>query len=144
MKLCHQNKKTAPLPENLMLVDYYCSSKSTVGGGGHYELVLSSREKTETLRLDRYIKEDEDTPETKTSFFVPPVALDECMEIIQRHNLASWNDMENPQSTDGAKIVCKFWDGKKHIRVSNENMPENGEEIMQSIRNVMEKYLNIL
>lgn len=136
-------KKFDSLPDNLMLVDFYYSPCATIGDGGHYELVLSSCEKNEFLRLDRYIKDDEDSPEGKTSFLVPCVAFDECMEIIQKHKLSTWNNIKTAQSTDGAKIVCKFWDGKTHIRVSNENMPENGAEIMTSIRKVMEDYLKV-
>lgn len=141
LKIKKNNVPKTDLSASLMLVDYYQSSKSTLFGDGHYELVLSSAENSSKAILDKYIKEDEDSNEIKTSYTVPYRAVEECMAIINREELHKWNTIDNAINLEGEIIVCKFWDGNRHIRVSTDNMPENGLEVFYEIRNTISKYL---
>ena len=114
---------------DVMLIDCYWETAATVGGDGHHELVVTTTEDPKQVRLDEYIKE-EGGEETCTTFYIPYQVADECLWIIEAYDLAEWNDMEDAVSLDGAKKVCKFWDGETHIRVSTEHMPEDGEKTL--------------
>jgi len=121
----------------VMMVNLYISSTATVNGDCYTEYVLSTCENKDFAVLDKYIKEQGE--ETKASRKVPYKAITDCMEIINKYDLAGWNDLEDPICLDGARTVCKFWNGEKHIRVSTDSMPQNGLEILNEIRNVIEE-----
>ena len=114
---------------DVMLIDCYRETAATVGGDGYHEFVVTTTEDPEQVRLDEYIKE-EGGEETCTTFYIPYQVADECLWITEAYGLAEWNDMEDAVSLDGAKKVCKFWDGETHIRISTEHMPEGGEETL--------------
>lgn len=127
---------------SIMMIDFYSASVATVEDKSHYELVLSTSENQNIAYLDEYIKNSDDEEEIKKRFSVPDVAIERCMEYIRKNRMAEWINLENPTATEGQKVVCKFWDGQKYIRVSNDEMPENGIEILFGVRNIMQKYLN--
>ncbi len=124
-----------------MLVNYYCAPAATEDGGGYYELVLSSCDKPEMAVLERYIKDGEGLKETKTCFLVPYDAVTRCMRIINDNKLSVWNEAEG-FCTEGFKQVCKFWDGEGYVRVSSDNMPINGDSVLNEICAVIEGYLS--
>lgn len=124
---------------DVMLIDCYWETAATVGGDGHHEFVVTTTDDPEQVRLDEYIKE-EGGEETCTTFYIPYQVADECLWITEAYGLAEWNDMEDAVSLDGAKKVCKFWDGETHIRVSTEHMPEDGEEKLDTLFELLESY----
>ncbi len=138
--LAASESQCPPSQKGTLLIDYYYAAAATVDGGGHLELTVCSQGDSQTVALDKYIKDCEDSPEIKTSFSVPMGVYEECLEIIKKHKLETWNLLKNPSCSDGEKVVCRFWNGKEHIRVSNDCMPTDGTEIMNSIRDVLQSY----
>ncbi len=63
--------KTNVYPQNTMLINYF---RTTVGGSGYYELVLSTTDKPYEIRLDEYQK-TEDSDEFCTSYIIPFEAI---------------------------------------------------------------------
>ncbi len=129
-----------PYPYNTMVVDYYYSTNATVDGNGHYEIVLTTLDNSYEAQLDVY-KKSEDSNETCTSYIVPYDAVYECYDVINENELDSWSKLESHTSTDGALTVCKFYKDGEHIRVSTDKMPENGEEILNMVRDTLSKYI---
>lgn len=43
-------------------------------------------------------------------------------------------------SIGSAKKVCKFWDGEGYIRVSTDHMPEDGEETLDTLFELVKSY----
>lgn len=140
---CTGDKKTDKgknVPAGTMLVDYYHSVKDAAGNGGYREMVLYATEDTNVLKLAIYEKADAQADEICTEYSVPYKAAEECYDIIEKHRLHSWNEMEDAVSLDGVLTVCRYYDSGSYIRVSTEQMPENGQQIMDSIGNAMQKY----
>ena len=124
------------VPADTMLVDYYCKAE----GGGHYELVLYAAEDAAKAKLCVYSKEDETAAEECTEYIVPYKAAERCFELIKDNDLDSWNSMTDYTAIDGALTVCRYYDSGEYIRVSTEQMPHNGREILDSIGAVMAEY----
>jgi len=125
--------------EEMLLFDYY--SSAAADDGGHYEITLTSGNKDGYLYLDEYIKASAEDDETSTRYTVSYDAYKECMLIAEKYSMQEWNDDPEMISTDGSKLVCKFYDGSEYIRVSNEAMPENGEAIFEEIKNTLIAYI---
>ena len=49
--------------------------------------------------------------------------------------------MENGISIDGARKVCEYWDGEGYIRVSTDHMPEDGEETLDTLYELVISYV---
>lgn len=127
------------LPAGAMLIDYYRTEKANEAGG-YFELVLYTTENSDMLKLSVYSKYDDDTDENHTDYRVPYEAAENCYKLIEKHHLNRWNKMENTVSEDGVFIVCKYCSNGEYVRVSTEEMPKNGTEILDSIAEVMSSY----
>lgn len=136
--VCSMVRGLAP---DLTLVDFYTTSVATVGGDGHYELVLSSTEDRKQARLDRYMQEDEESEEEKTSYLVPFRAAEESMAYIRRYHLFAWNELPDGLSLDGDYTAVRFWDGSRHIRVSTDCMPANGQAVLRELGDMLKNYV---
>ena len=124
---------------DVMLLDYYRATVATVGGSGYHELVITTTDDPEEVRLDEYIKE-EGEEETCRSCYIPFSVAQEFLYFVDDYGLAEWNDMENGISIDGARKACEFWDGEGHIRVSTDHMPEDGEETLDTLFELVKSY----
>ena len=60
--------------------------------------------------------------------------LPDCLEIAEEYGMRDWNGNDDSEALDGVRIVCKFRDGEETIRVSSEQMPENGEQALEAMR----------
>jgi len=127
------------LPAGTMLIDYYRTEKAA-DESGYFELVLYTAENSDVLKLSVYSKDDKNTDENHTDYLVPYEAAENCYKLIEKHHLNRWNKMENTFSEDGVFIVCKYCSDGEYVRVSNEQMPENGAEVLDSIANIMSSY----
>ena len=124
---------------DVLLLDCYRATVATDGGDGYHELVITTTDDPEQVRLDEHIKE-EGEEETCRSCCIPFSAAQEFLSFVDDHGLAEWNDIENGISIDGAKKVCKFRDGTGYIRVSTDRMPENGEETLDALFELVKSY----
>ncbi|MBQ6849478.1 MAG: hypothetical protein IJN77_00375 [Oscillospiraceae bacterium] len=141
---CHAPDTPEPadnLPAGTMVMDYYC--KATADAGGYSEMVLSTTDDSNTLQLSVYTKTDETASEQCTEYFVPYKTALECYTLIESESLKQWSHISDTVSTDGTLIVFKFYDNGSYIRVSSDNMPENGEIVLNRISNTMMKYITI-
>lgn len=127
------------LPAGTMLIDCYRTEK-TADDSGYFELVLYTTENSDMIRLSVYSKDNKDTDENHTDYLVPYEAAESCYKIIEKHHLNRWNDMKNTVSADGILTVCKYYSNGEYVRVSTEEMPQNGTEILDSIADVMSSY----
>jgi len=124
---------------DVMLLDCYRAQVATAGGDGHHELVITTTEDPTEVRLDEYVQE-EGEEETCTSYYIPYHVAQDLLILVDDYGLAQWNDMEDGIRVDGVKKVCKFWAEDRHIRVSTEQMPEDGEEILDHLFELLDAY----
>ena len=101
--------------------------------------MITTTDDPKEVRLDEYIKE-EGEEETCRSCCIPFSVAQEFLYFVDNYGLAEWNDMENGISIDGARKVCEFWDGERHIRVSTGHMPEDGEETLDTLFELVKSY----
>ncbi len=131
---------TAPSNE-VMLVDYYTATVATVGGDGYDEYVLSSiGDSKEAARLDYYARWEGDEEETHVSYTVPYEAVEKAYEAIDRERLRNWNDEDMIGGITGGVVVVKFLDGEEYVRLSTDDMPEDGKERLHSVGSVLVSY----
>ena len=128
------------IEEPVMLLDYFHETVATVGGDGYTEIVLYTCAEPSMVNLTVFTKE-EGEEERKTEYLVPDEVLERCMTFIEENDLRAWNELEDAYSITGARIVCKFRDGEDYIRVSTEEMPENGKEILGQIQGILQGYI---
>ena len=122
-----------------ILVDYYESTRATVGGDKHLEYVLRMTEEKDTVALEVY-RRREDEEETCEHYEVPLEVVEQSFAIIDSKKLRSWNDKYNSGGLGGGVVVCRFFDGEKQIRVSTDRMPEDGHHILMSIGQAIAPY----
>lgn len=128
--------------EQIMLVDYYRATVATVGGDGYSETVLY-RNSDGSCEVHYYSKYEGDAEEAHTAYAVDPGVLEEVFKIIRENKIASWNDKKYAAGLDGARYVLKFRDSKgEYIRVSSDNMPEDGVSVMNAVNACMSSYVN--
>ena len=129
-------------PVSLLLVDYYRSQLASEGYDGHFEMVLSTSEKSNQARLDVYYKESGEAEESCVSYIVPYQAVEDCYAVIEKHKMSEWNKMKDSISIDGALEVCKFLKDGAYVRATTEAMPENGMEAIEEVGDVMSGYIS--
>ena len=125
-------------PETI-LVNYYEATRATVGGDRHLELVLRKTEETDSVVLEVY-RGWEDEEEICVCYVVPMEAVERSFQIIKDKKLDKWNEKYHSGGLGGGIVVCRFFDGEKQVRVSTDRMPENGQEILESIGSVIASY----
>ena len=117
-----------------IVFDYYEATVATVGGDGYDELVLYTREQDAKLILARYGKWGEGA-ETCKATIVPHYVLDECMAVVEKYQIASWNE---GSAMAGKLYVVKFWQDGNFLRVSSDVMPmEDGPSAFGEIANIL-------
>ena len=115
-----------------MVFDYYEATVATVDGDESTEYVLYKYDDA-IMVLASYRKQG-DSEETMDYCPVPTSVLDNCMELVRKYNMQDWEEGTGP---DGKKYVVKFSDNGKMIRVSSDEMPDNGREAFDAIRSLL-------
>lgn len=121
----------------ILLVDYYRAIVGTDGGDSSYELALY-RMGGGGLELREYTREAGGEEQVRT-FSVPYSAKEDCYEVIDKSDFYKWESMDGI-ATDGAVTVVKYRENGGYIRVSSENMPEDGIEKMDRVRAALQEY----
>ena len=135
-----ENKKIDAKPGEL-LVDCYRATVATVGGDGCVEMTLTSSDDPSAVILDVYTKEA-DEEEKHETFTVPYEAASRCFAAIEEEGLAAWHERDDLVSINGAKYVCKFrTESGSYIRVSSEEMPEDGVRSLTRISSILAEYV---
>ncbi|MBR6940574.1 MAG: hypothetical protein IKH65_07210 [Clostridia bacterium] len=125
--------------EGEMLINYFATTVGTEGEGEAYELILYSGAGDKVrLSVSRVV---EGETEEEREYLIPREAADRCLKIARENDLAGWNGLNDADSLDGALTVVRYKDGDSYVRASTEKMPENGEKILNSIRETIEEYI---
>ncbi len=125
--------------EGEMLINYFATTVGTEGEGEAYELILYSGAGDKVrLSVSRVVGGE---TEEEREYLIPREAADRCLEIARENDLAGWNGLNDADSLDGALTVVRYKDGDSYVRASTEKMPENGEKILNSIRETIEEYI---
>ena len=140
---CNKNKQFnietyRDAQKNTMLLDYYERVVGTPEQQPYYELVLYTYSDTQAL-LEEYDDGGTDH-ETITRYLVPIEAAQEMLTAVRDSGMANWNEHEGT-AICGMAYVCKFPDGKgDYIRVSSENMPQDGTRAFGTVCSAMRKW----
>lgn len=118
--------------EGRMVFDYYEAVTGTDGGDGYVEYVLCRWEEDDLL-LARYTKTDGEY-EKASACRVPLSYLYDCLKEVNKAGMRSWKD-GNP--LDGMVYVIKFKDGDEVVRITSDDMPEDGIKAFGKIEKVM-------
>ena len=122
-----------------MLLDYFERTVGTPEEQPYYELVLYTYSDTQA-RLEEY--QNGDMPdELITSELIPLDGAQEMLDAVKNVGMDKWNSREGI-AIDGMQYVCKFPDGGDGcIRVSSDNMPEDGVKAFAAVKAAMSKWL---
>ena len=123
-----------------MVFDYYEATVATVGGDGHDEFVLYRRPNG-TMLMAKYAQWG-DAAESIRACTVTDTVLYDCLEIVDENGMRKWNEKDGIGIT-GAAFVVKFCEADRIVRVSSDNMPENGQKAFGEIETTMQKYWKI-
>lgn len=121
-----------PKEKDIILIDYYEKEIALVEEQDYFEMVLYTYDEDKLL-----LKVFED--EKITEYLVPHKAFDEINKIIKKYKMYKWNDIDGC-GIDGKIYVCKFYKNKDLIRVSSENMSEDGVEAFEKIHQKLNEY----
>ena len=124
--------------EDTMLLSCY---REHVDGVEYHELVISTTNNPEEVRLDVYIKA-EGMEETRETFYIAFFLAEDFLQLIEESGFSEWNDLEDAVSMDGSRKGCRFWGSDGLIEVSTEHMPEDGEEKLDTLFELVARYTN--
>ena len=119
-----------------MVFDYYEATVATVGGDGHDEFVLYRRPNGSMI-LAKYSQWG-DAEESCRACLVSDSALYDCLKIVDDNKMRKWNEMDGVGIT-GAAYVVKFREADRTVRVSSDNMPEDGQRAFGEIEQALSK-----
>jgi len=119
-----------------MIFDYYEATVGTVGGDGHDEYVLYRRQDGSML-MAKYSQWGGQT-ESCRACLVSDTALYDCLKIVDENKMRKWNEKDGVGIT-GAAYVVKFREAERMVRVSSDNMPEDGQRVFGEIEQVLRK-----
>ncbi|MBR6916838.1 MAG: hypothetical protein IKN38_01515 [Clostridia bacterium] len=141
---CRSVNSMVYMPEiepDTMMVDYCRKTVATVGGDGYTETVLYYVDRYEA-KLETYEKYEPDEEETVVTYRVPYEAIERCYDVIAQENLRGWDEIEDKIGLCGAETVCKFReDDGSYVRVSTDDMPQDGEASIDRVGAVMYEYI---
>jgi len=121
------------LDESSVLFDYYEETTATVGGDGYDEIVLYEYPSGTGMIMARYSRSG-GNEETRRLCIVPESVLDRCMAVVGSCGMREWKDTAG---MTGRIYVVKFKDGDNLRRVSSEEMPEDGMDAFNEIREII-------
>ena len=123
-----------------MVFDYYEATVGTVGGDGHDEFVLY-RKPNGVMLMAKYSQWG-DAAESCRVCLMTDTALYDCLEIVDKNKMRKWNGQDGLGIT-GAMYVVKFREADRTVRVSSDNMPEDGQKAFGEIESALNKYWRI-
>ena len=123
-----------------MVFDYYEATVGTVGGDGHDEFVLY-RKPNGVMLMAKYSQWG-DAAESCRACVMTDSALYDCLELVDKYKMRKWNEQDGLAIT-GAAYVVKFREADRTVRVSSENMPEDGQRAFGEIETTLAKYWRI-
>lgn len=123
-----------PEEKKVMLADYYERMAGTADEQPYYELVLYTQD-ADHLLLEQYENGGTDQ-ESVTSYSVPKDVYTNVMDLVKTYDLANWNETGS-ESADGVYRVIKHYDNGTYIRVSTDQMPDDGLSAFDDVKQVL-------
>lgn len=134
--------------EESLLYEYYSATAATPDGKAEtYSIALyyisetDSEGNTEDRTELRVSKTNIDGTTEENVYDAKRYGSYECDEIAKEYYMHGWDTMKNTISEDGMLKSVKFRTATGYITVSNGCMPENGNEGMGKIREILESYI---
>ena len=130
--------KYATDTEGTLLFDYYHATVGLPEGQSYTEKTVNAVDGR--LYLNTY-SEDENGVTTHKAYVADKFLLTSLFETVSNNKMWKWNEGDNPGET-GAITVVKFAgsDGAM-VRVSSENMPDNGGEVLRELNGIVNSFL---
>ena len=121
------------IKDESMLFDYIEKTMATVGGDGYTEYVLYERDNGYGTILVKYTKEDGDE-EHAQACLVPDETWDQCMNIVRSCKMEEW---DKGHGLKGKYYAVRFAKDGKTVRVSSDEMPEDGMDAFSLIEDIL-------
>lgn len=136
--------KKIPVPSDAekgtMLFDYYFAVVGLPVDAGHHEIVLNAYSADE-VELVAY-EADGSGKEQSKSYIVPIKALEDVYKVVHDHKMDKWEGNYGPSGFEGATHVVKFLKDNELIRVSTDEMPEDGVAVFTEIDHILTGYVD--
>lgn len=117
-----------------LVFDYYEATVGTVGGDSHDEFAIYRRPNGNLL-LAKYSQQEGGQESCRVSILSDTV-LHDCMDAVDRYNMRIWKD---GIAITGEVYVVKFREADRMIRVSSDDMPEDGLTAFGEIETILAK-----
>ena len=127
--------------EGTLLYDYYTTPTAVVGDAKYDEITVNESEGM--LFINVYSGSSTEGTTTSHKAYRAPYGLtDKLDRVVKEYKMAKWNSRDGVGMT-GKLTVFKFpgADGKL-VRVTSENMPEDGEDAFNEIYNILSDALS--
>lgn len=122
--------------EGTLLFDYYKAPTAIVGEAFYDEITVNESEGMYFINVYSG-SSTEGTTTSHSAYWAPDGLMDELMRVVKKHKMAKWNDRDGVGMT-GAITVVKFrGDDGIYIRVTTENMPEDGASAFNEIYSIL-------
>ena len=123
-----------PEEKKIMLADYYERMAGTADEQPYYELVLYTQD-ADHLLLEQY-ENGGTNRESVKSYTVLRDVYSQVMDLVKTYDLAKWNETGS-ESAEGVYRVVKYYDSGTYIRVSTDQMSENGLSAFDAVKQVL-------
>ena len=117
-----------------LVFDYYEATVGTDGGDSHDEFAIYRRPNGNLL-LAKYSQQEGGQESCRVSILSDTV-LHDCMDAVDRYNMRKWKD---GIAITGEVYVVKFREADRMIRVSSDDMPEDGLQAFGEIEKILAK-----
>lgn len=126
--------------EQVMLIDYYSAVVATVGGDGYDETVLYQN-KDGSCEIHYFSKYESDEEESHRVYRADPEVIEAAYDIINKNDMASWNEKYDGPGLDGGYYSLKFRNNEgEYVKVSSDSMPEDGINLMGEVAVCMDTH----
>ena len=122
--------------EGTLLFDYYTTPTAIVGDAQYNEITVNESEGMIFINVYGG-SSTQGTTTSHKAYWAPYGLLDKLDEVVRRYKMAKWNARDGVGMT-GRLTVVKFTNGDGNlVRVTSENMPEDGEDAFNEIYNIL-------
>lgn len=126
--------------EGHMLFDFYTATVATGDGESPYhEITVNEVDGAVYVNVYTGDRNLGTTDSHKAYIGIPQLYSDLC-DVVREYEMTDWNDNSGISETGGLRVVKFLNPEEKLTRVSNENMPQNGNEAFSKISNILNGY----
>lgn len=123
----------------LLIANYYECTRTSENFSS-YELVVKSS--SDTARIIIEVFENEDNVRQFSKYLVDSEILNHCYDVCEKYQTDQWSNQKNLTSLDGMQCIYKYLYKGKMIRVTTDEMIENGMDFFNRVKHVMQNSMN--